>query len=127
MSHGPCIYGQTYSATKHLTDFVTLGLKEELKNYGVDVCAWRAAGVKTKLIAEASKGASGFLHDTATPLPDQYVEAAFKKCTSGAHHGYYVHEIIGLVIDNISDLFPWFGSFAMNKLCTEVGESGKMR
>ena len=38
--------------------------------------------------------------------PDEYVEAAFGKCNSGVHSGYWVHEIMHLVWTNINDLAP---------------------
>jgi len=75
MSHGPCKYGQVYSATKLFTDFVSHGLKYELTEFGVDVCAWRAAGVKTKLIAGAHPDSAFDIF--TSPLPDKYVERAF--------------------------------------------------
>lgn len=53
MSHGATHFAQTYAATKLFTDFISHGLGYELAEFGVDVCAWRAAGVKTKLIEEA--------------------------------------------------------------------------
>ena len=39
-----------YSATKIFTDYLTWGLIYELEKYKVDVTAWRAAGVRTKII-----------------------------------------------------------------------------
>ena len=49
--------------------------------------------------------------------PENYVKHAFSKCTSGVHHGWTNHEIMGLVIDQIQDLVPSFGKFAMCKVC----------
>lgn len=38
--------------------------------------------------------------------PEQYVAAAFSKCTSGAHYGFLPHEIMGLFIENLKDIVP---------------------
>jgi hypothetical protein len=38
--------------------------------------------------------------------PEQYVAAAFSKCTSGVHYGYLPHEIMGLIIENLKDIVP---------------------
>lgn len=84
-----------------------------MAEFGVDVCAWRAAGVATKLIAGMHNGKD----DLFTTTPEKYVDECFKKCTSGVHHGWVRHEILGLIVDNVSDIVPWFGSFAMNKVC----------
>lgn len=48
--------------------------------------------------------------------PEQYVAQAFTKCTSGVHHGWTNHEIAGLMVDQIQDIIPSFGSFAMCKI-----------
>ena len=38
--------------------------------------------------------------------PEQYAAAALSKCTSGVHHGYTPHEIVGLIIENLKDIVP---------------------
>jgi hypothetical protein len=64
----------------------------------VDVCAWRPAGVKTKLLERVDPTAKkGFM----VADPDTFVAQAFTKCTSGVHHGWTNHEIVGLIIDQI--------------------------
>ena len=96
MSHGATHTGQTYAATKIFVDFVTHGLGYELAEFGVDVCAWRAAGVKTNLLKSIDSKAT---LNVGTTTPENYVKHAFSKCTSGVNHGWTNHEILGLVID----------------------------
>ena len=48
-------------------------------------------------------------NDPATLMkatPEQYVTAAFSKCTSGVHYAYLPHEIVGLLIENLKDIVP---------------------
>jgi len=45
----PIPFVATYSASKRFVDFMTWALREELSVYGVDVCAWQAATVSTKM------------------------------------------------------------------------------
>jgi len=54
-SHAPAGWMQSYCASKILTDFVSHGLNYELSEIGVDVCAWRPAGVATKLVPDDFK------------------------------------------------------------------------
>jgi len=35
---------------------------------------------------------------------------------SGVHHGGLRHEIMGLVIDQVSDVLPWFGDFMASNI-----------
>ena len=70
-----------------------------MKWHGIDVCAWRAAGVATKILP-------GVEADAVHATPKQYVEQAFSKCTSGVHHGFLPHEIAGMVLENIKDIVP---------------------
>lgn len=65
MSHGAPRKGQTYAASKVLVDFFAHGLNHELAEFGVDVMAWRAAGVATKIVGE--KGGTG---NAATATPE---------------------------------------------------------
>lgn len=108
-SHGACTWLQTYCASKKYTDFLAYGLQYELGQYGVDVCAWRPASVSTSLVP------GSFKKDPMSVTPEQLVEACFNKCTSGVHHGHWKHELVGLIIDNMEDLLPWFGKFFMKK------------
>ena len=96
LSPSPC--GAVVSATKIAGDFIGWGVREELKKYKTDVCMWRAGGVSTKIIGNPQP-------DLFTPTPEQYVEAAFSKCTSGAHAGFFTHEIVHLFFCNIKEIF----------------------
>ena len=82
-----------YSATKIFGDYVAWGLSYELKRYKVDVSAWRAAGVTTKIIGKKDEKPTSIMEAT----PEQYVEAAFGKCTTTVHSGYFPHEMIHLI------------------------------
>ena len=77
------------------------------------MCCWRAAGVQTKLI-NAGEATESTLFE---PIPYDYARHALSKCTSGVHHGWPAHEIVGMVIENIDDVVPGFGTWAMNKIC----------
>lgn len=88
-----------YSATKIYTDFLTHGLIYELAKYKVDVCSWRAAAVATKLIGNPEPM-------PGMPTPEQFVQAAFSKMTSGLHAGFFPHEIVHLVWTNLNDVLP---------------------
>ena len=45
--------------------------------------------------------------------PEQYVEAAFSKCTTTVHSGYFPHEMIHLIQTNFNDIFSiyWVQTF----------------
>ena len=94
----PSPYAAVNSATKIAGDFIGWGIREELKKYKTDVCMWRAGPVSTKLSGNPKP-------DLMTPTPEQYVEAALGKCTSGAHAGYFIHEIVHLFLSNIKEIF----------------------
>ena len=51
-SHGATHFLQTYCASKIFIDFVSHGLKYELSEFGVDVSAWRPAGVVTNMTSD---------------------------------------------------------------------------
>ena len=89
-----------YAATKIFTDFVTWGLITELAKYKVDVSGWRAAGVSTNIIGNPK------IDNPMMASPEQYVNAAFSKVTSGVHSGYFPHEIVHLVWTNLNDILP---------------------
>ena len=89
------------------------GLGYELSSYGVDVCCWRPAAVSTKLMNYVKP-------DAITATPDQFVEACFNKCNAESIHGILSHELIGLVQDQVNDIFPWFSSFLMSKVCDDL-------
>lgn len=54
-SHGATQWLQTYCATKIFMNFISHGLQYELQEYGVDVAAWRPAGVSTKMVPDSVK------------------------------------------------------------------------
>ena len=60
---------------------------------------WRAAGVHTKA------GGGAVENNPTEATPEQYVEGAFRKCTSGVHSAFWVHELLNLNISNLKDLF----------------------
>ena len=93
----PTPYAATYSATKIFSDFIALGLQHELCKYNVDVCTWRAFNIKRKPEDPV---------DFMTCSPEEYVEAALSKCTSGVHYGFWKHELMGLIIENLKDIVP---------------------
>lgn len=94
----PCPYNATFAGTKLFAEFIAQGLQHELHKYAVDICAWRVGeiqqnpNVPPKSMLEAT--------------PEQYVSAAFTKCTSGVHYGYLPHEVMGLIIENLKDIVP---------------------
>jgi len=88
----------TYAASKIFTDFVAWGLQGELAKY-VDVSAWRAAGVATKIIGSPET-------NLMVASPETYCKHAFSKMTSGVHAGYFGHEIMHLIWTNINDVLP---------------------
>ena len=89
-----------YAATKIFTDFLTQGLIYELAKYEVDVTGWRAAGVASNIFSVEVKPS------LVIATPEQYVNAAFSKMTSGLHSGYFAHEMIHLVWTNLLDILP---------------------
>ena len=88
-----------YSASKIFTDFCAWGLDYELSKFGVDVSAWRAAGVSTKIIGKPENSAM-------IASPEAYVQQAMGKMTSGVHAGLFAHELMHLVWTNINDIMP---------------------
>lgn len=94
----PIPFAATYSATKHFVDFLTWALGEELAPHYVDVCAWNAATVKTKM--------TNYSKSRFAVTPETYARQAFSKCTSGAHAGAHVHDIIITSIKNLLDVLP---------------------
>ena len=114
-SHGAAKILNVYCSSKLFTDFISQGLQFELSSIGTDVCAFRPAGVRTNMVAGLIAD-----DDVASVSADELVEAVFSKCTSGVHHGHFKHEIIGLLIDSIQDIVPWFGDFAIGKVAAEI-------
>ena len=95
-SHGAAHFMQTYCASKIFIDYVSHGLNYELSEIGVDVSAWRPAGVVTNMVKDhLQKG------DVSSITAEQLAKACFSKCTSGVHHGHLKHEIPGLIIDQV--------------------------
>jgi short-subunit dehydrogenase len=90
-------------------DSLSEGMRYELQQHGIDVACWRPAGVKT---AKFDKN-----HDAPTFITaDDMAESALNKAMSGVHHGGLRHEIMGLVIDQVSDVLPWFGDFMASNI-----------
>ena len=89
----------SYAASKIAGDFVAWGLSYELARFNVDVSAWRAAGVSTKIIGSPET-------NLMVATPEQYVTQAFSKMTSGVHAGYFMHEFMHLIWTNLNDIFP---------------------
>jgi len=87
----------SYAASKIFTDYVAWGLMGELKY--VDVSAWRAAGVSTKIIGNPET-------NPMVASPETYVRQAFSKMTSGVHAGYFGHELMHLFWMNVNDVLP---------------------
>jgi len=119
MTHGKPKIGQIYSASKTIYDFLAHGLNHELKEFNVDVCSWRAAGVATKIVGHKDAPLN-----PGMTSPENYCLEAFSKCTAGVHHGWINHEVLGFVLDFGTDLWPDFGNFAMSKLCTFAKANG---
>ena len=88
-----------YSASKIFTDFLAWGLQYELARYGVDVSAWRAAGVSTNILDNPEP-------DMMVSSAENYVSVAMSKVTSGVHAGYFPHELIHLFWTNVNDIMP---------------------
>ena len=105
-----------YAASKIAGDYIGFGLTSELKEYKVDVCMWRAAGVHTKIIGD------GHEPNCVTATPELYVEKAFSKCTSGLHCGFFPHEVMHLINTNLKDLF---GYWITKRLFSKLFEYGK--
>lgn len=110
-SHGAARLLNAYCSSKLFTDFVSHGLAYELSSFGVDVCAFRPAGVRTNMTAGAIAD-----DDAMSVSAEELAEAVFSKCTSGVHHGHWKHELIGLVVDSVQDIVPWFGDYALGKV-----------
>ena len=121
ISQGACRYAQTYAATKIFTDRIAHSLRYELSGYGIDVCAWRPANVSTGKLPAQLKG------NMLTVTPEEFVEAAFGKCTSGVFYGHLKHEIVGVMIDQVSDILPWFGQFVMDKVASALQKVDKKK
>ena len=105
----PVPNGAVYSATKILNDFLTWGLEYELAEHSIDVMAWRAAGVSTKMIGHEKPG-------LLTVTPEHYVACGFAKVTSGVHSGYIGHELMHCFLTNLKDIFPSGPSLLLGKL-----------
>lgn len=88
-----------YSATKILNDFLAWGLQAELADKNIDVCGWRAAGVSTNMTKNEKTS-------LFTVTPEHYVKCGFSKVTSGVHSGYFVHEIMHTIVQNMKDVLP---------------------
>lgn len=95
----PVPNGAVYSATKILNDFLSWGLEYELAEHKIDVCAWRAAGVATKMIGNP-------VTNIMTVTPEHYVQCGFSKVTSGVHSGYFGHELMHVIVSNMKDILP---------------------
>lgn len=95
-SHGAARILNVYCSSKLFTDFISHGLGYELSSYGIDVSAFRPAGVRTNMTAGMIAD-----DDVSAVSAEELVEAVFSKCTSGVHHGHWKHEIIGLMIDQV--------------------------
>ena len=98
----PAPKSSIYAASKIAGDFIGFGLTSELKEYNVDVCMWRAGVVVTKLIGDGQEP------NCLNPTPEQVVESAFSKCTSGLHSAFFSHEVMHLVATNLKDLFGYW-------------------
>ena len=121
----PIPNGAVYSASKIAGDFIGWGLTEELKKYKTDVCMWRAAGVSTKIINSPGT-------NCCVASPEQYVAAAFSKCTSGVHSAFCTHEIMHLFISNIKDIFGvgppmWFFSKLFGHAADDINGGEKKK
>ena len=105
-SHGPMRLFQLYSATKIFLDRLYLALGYELSEY-VDVNCWRPAGVNTNIVKGKAKNMPSVISAA------DFANAALSKCTAGLVHGHWQHEVAGILIDQVQDVFPWFGKYAM--------------
>ena len=106
-----------YAASKIAGDYIGFGLTKELAKYKVDVCMWRAAGVNTKIIGDGHKP------NCTMATPEQYVDRAFSKCTSGLHSAFLFHETMHLHITNLKDLFGFsLPKFLFSKMFAAAGD-----
>lgn len=111
-----------YAATKIYNDYVAWGMMYELTRFKVDVSTWRAAGVATKII-----GQKGGNPNLMMATPEDYVEQAMGKMTSGVHAGWFAHEVLHLVWTNINDIFGFYlcQKFFYKLFSTEIGHLKK--
>jgi hypothetical protein len=65
--------------------------------------------------------------DASSVYAEELAEAVFSKCASGVHHGHWKHELIGLVVDQVQDIVPWFGDYALSKVADEFEKKLKSK
>lgn len=92
----PCL--ATYSATKKFVDSFTWAMKAELASFGVDVCAWQAGTVSTKL--------NDYTKDRLAVSSTAYAYGVLNRCTSGLSAGVLSHDLSQAFLECVADLIP---------------------
>lgn len=119
LSVGACDWLSVYSASKIFCDFISQGLSFELRGTGIEVACFRPAAIE----------ASNKKHPVCLP-PKEIAEACLNKANSSIHFGALKHELMGLMVEQLSDLWPGLGDFVATKiagqkrtLCEEAKKS----
>ena len=99
---------------------MSYALKIELASYRVDVCAWQAGAVRTKMTSY-NKG-------MLVEEPDSYAEQALSRCRDGVQAGCLRHELLNTLLLGVKDILPAYTlTWAAGKLAGKNVEARKRK